>query len=382
MTKRIELSDRIKKLIRESVEDDIDYNNIVVYEASAASTRPITQKGSPYDGAVLSYSFLQEMANTLPEDLVTLQVMHEDHFLPVGRIFAAEVYPADQGHHELNVLFYLDKSSEYVSQIDLAIISEVSIGALPEHAYCSECDFDFRTSYYAMAYGECENGHEIGVDGCHLRLTKLEKWKEVSLVNRGASDKPKILNSAKQRLGKEEVQRLAASGSPADTLYLFASSAKTSKPNSEEPTMNVNEHLLELSQKNGRLESEKSTLEAANLTLKDDLKNRDETITTLNARVQELENDGTVKELETQLSSSTSALEKATAAFRPQYELACTAAGIEKVEDANLDTMIQVVEDAGIKLAAVPRGQQTETGEEEAKFSDFDPHSNDAYITP
>jgi len=79
---------------------------------------------------------------------------------------------------------------------------------------------------------------------------------------------------------------------------------------------------------------------------------------------------------------STSALEKATTAFRPQYELACAAAGIEKVEDANLDTMIQVVEDAGIKLAAVPRGQQTGTGEEEANFSDFDPHSNDVYTTP
>lgn len=385
MAKRIEITSRIQDRIRATVGEDIDYNNIVVYEACAASTRPLSQQGSPYDKAVMTQSFLMEMANYLPEGLVTLQVMHENQFLPIGRIFAAEVYAAEHGHHELNVLFYLEQSSEYVSQIELAIIDEVSIGALPEHALCSECGFDFRESYYSMMYGECENGHIIGEDGCHLRITKLEKWKEVSLVNRGASNKPKILGQAKQRLGKEELQRLAASGDNANTLYLFASSAKPATPNQDNEESNMDPKvIMELSSENGRLKAVEATLNDK-LTLADTkIADQDQKITELTQEISTLKASDTsekVTELESQLVTLNDTVTSVTDTLRPQYALACTAAGLTLKEDATVEEMCAAITDSGIKLAAVPRGQVTDQDNPLNLSQDYDLAANHAFVT-
>lgn len=387
MTKRIEITESVKKAIRNVVGDDIDYSNIVVYEASAASTRPIDQSSSVYHKSVMSRGFLVQMAGYIPNNPVTLQVMHQNEFLPVGKVFAADVYDVEQGHSELNVLFYLEKSSEYVTPIDLAIIDEVSVGAMPKHAYCSECGFDFRSSYYAMMYGECDNGHNIGEDGCHLRLTDLEKWSELSLVNRGASDKPKILTSAKQRLGKEEVQRLAASGSSADAFYLFASAAKNppSKLETEEPTMDP-KTIMELSSANGRLEANNETLKSKLELAEQTVSKKDLEIKGLQDTVKELKaNDSTAKVegLELKLSKSEEKLNAAAAVLQPQYKLACTAASLEFKDDADLDEMCSAIDKAGIKLAAVPRQQKTQDPESDPAETQFRDNStaNHAFVT-
>lgn len=387
MTKRIEITENVKKAIRSVVGDDIDYNSIVVYEACAASTRPIDQSSSVYHKSVMSRSFLVQMAQFLPEGQITLQVMHENGFLPIGKVFSAEVFDVELGHSELNVLFYLDSNSEHVSKIDLAIIDEVSIGALPKHAYCSECNFDFRSSIYAMIYGECENDHQIGVDGCHLRLTDLEKWSELSLVNRGASDKPKILTSAKQRLGKEEVQRLAACGSSAESLYLFASTSKATSINNtpEEQDMDP-KMMMTLSSENGKLLAEKESLTAQLELSQSKVTATEAELKNLQTKVTELEASDTTGKVETltaELSSSKASLDSALATIKPQYKLACTAADIEFNDNATLDEMCSAIEQSGIKLAAIPRSQQTKDDDSNDKIelSQDKTYANHAFIT-
>lgn len=387
MTKRIEITENVKQAIRSVVGDDIDYNSIVVYEACAASTRPIDQSSSVYHKSVMSRNFLVQMAQILPEGQVTLQVMHENSFLPIGKVFSANVYDVELGHSELNVLFYLDANSEHVSQIDLAIIDEVSVGALPKHAYCSECSFDFRSSIYSMMYGECENDHQVGVDGCHLRLTDLEKWSELSLVNRGASDKPKILTSAKQRLGKEEVQRLAACGSSAESLYLFASTSKAPSINNTPEEQDMDHKLMmTLSSENGKLLAEKESLTAQLELSQSKVTANEAEITKLQGKVSELEAsdvDGKVEQLTAQLSSSKTLVDSALATIKPQYQLACTAASIEFKDDATLEEMCAAIETSGIKLAAIPRNQQTKDDDSGAQveLSQDYSYANQAFIT-
>ncbi len=371
MAKRIAITERIKEKIRLVVDDDIDYDKISVYEATGASTRPIDQKHSAYHGAQMTESFLREMAAWLPEKTVTLQVMHEDHFLPVGNVFAAEVYDASEGHFDLNVLFYLESDSPHATKIDLAIIDEVSIGATPEHAYCSECGFDYVANPEAFWWRECEEGHVIGEDGCHLRLTKLDKWRELSLVNRGASSKAKILGSAKQRLGKEEYQRLAASGSNPDAVCLFA--CATHQPPTEnldnKETITMSEKaLMELSATNGKLEGKNEAL-TAKLELSDsklaEQVTLNEKLTTENAELKSNVNSEKVEKLEVELAAANEAVTSATKVIKGQYTLACTAAGIDQKEDISLTDMISTIEKAGVKLAAIPRSQQTQEHEQD-----------------
>lgn len=363
MAKRIDITERIKEQIRAVAGDDIDYDKIAVYEAEAASTRAITQKRTSYHGATMTESFLREMANWLPDNPVTLQVMHDDHFLPVGKVFYAEVFTAAEGHHNLNALFYLEKDSEHVSKIDLAIIDEVSVGALPKHAYCSECGFDFMDNPHYMWWGECENEHKIGENGTHLRLTKLDTWNELSLVNRGASSKPKILGSAKQRLSKEEYTRLAASGSSPEGLYLFATATpQDSNQNLDNKERPMDPKLLELSAANGKLEAEKETL-ATKLQLADKNQAEQKTlIDTLTEENQQLKANGTnekVQQLEADLDEAQKLTASALSTLKPQYCLACTAADIEPKEDATLAEMVTTINEASVKLVLVPRTQQT-----------------------
>ena len=360
MAKRVPITDAIKSKITAAVNDEIDYEKIVVFEACAASTRPISQKGGPYDKARLTENYLNQMAACLPEQQITLQVMHEDRMLPVGKVFAAQTYPADNGETDLNVLFYMDAESEHVKDIDLAIIDEVSIGALPKHAFCSECDFDFMSEPYAMWYGECENGHVLGENGCHLRVTELEKWKELSLVNRGASNNAKILGETKQRLGKAQFAELCSENAFAPMLYLFAKESDFSKPT------NLGDHSmdqksLELAQTAGRLEFELKLANSEKEKLELQLTASQEKVTSLTEQVKTLEansDSGKVAELEQKLSDKDALLSQAAETIKPQYEIACSASGQEIKADATLAEMVETIDKAQIKLAAVPRGSE------------------------
>lgn len=355
MAKRLVLNDSLKAAIIAAAGDaDFDFNKIVAYESVAASTRPITQRSSPYHDARMTETYLREMASSLTSNSVTLQIMHNNEMLPIGKVFLADVFEAEAGHFELNAAFYLESDSEYVSKLDLSIIDEVSVGTMAKHAYCSQCDFDYMTDPIYLYYRECPNDHVLGQEGVHLRLTNMDFWKELSLVNKGASSKPKILGSAKQRLGQEGYRSLAASNSQLDLMYL--ASTPTLKPETKPQTgAPMDPAMLELAQKTGRLESEKQVLEASLSTTKQSLETAQAKVVDLEAQLA-AEKSKQPEELTTLKASA----EKVSTFLTAQYKVACVAAGLELKEGATTEEMISALDAAQVKLAAIPRGGVTQ----------------------
>lgn len=373
MAKRLTLTEKLKKLISAAAgDDDIDFTQIAAYEAVAASTRPISQRATAYHGAQMSQAFLEEMVTHLGGESVPIQVMHSGNMLPVGKVFNAAVLEAEQGHHDLNVLFYVDAQGEYARQIDLGMLDEVSVGALPEHAYCSECDFDYMAEGNEMNfyYRECDNGHEIGRDGVHLRLTGLATWKELSLVNKGASDKPKILGSAKQRLSKESYEQLAASahGQSLELSYLLCSPTANEDNGDDMNLEHLTNQVSTLSAANGKLETklehEQSNLQAAkdqNAVLQQQIKDLQ---TELAAN-----SDSSANKKLADAEAKLAAAEPLLTEFDKQIKLAAVAAGIELADDADTETKLKVLEQAQVKLAAIPRGGVTKPAGEESDLA-------------
>tara|TARA_X000001388_G_scaffold52616_5_gene38370 strand:+ start:7648 stop:8817 length:1170 start_codon:yes stop_codon:yes gene_type:complete len=360
MAKRLTLTERIKALITEAAGDEIDFSQIAAYESVAASTRPINQPHTAYHGAIMTEGFLSQMATAYKEESVPIQVMHNGQMLPVGKVFAAETFSADEGHTDLNVLFYVDANSQYARDIDLAILDEVSIGAASTHAYCSECSFDYMEEGNEMSfwYRECDNGHQIGKDGVHLRLTELRAWKELSLVNKGASNKPKILGSAKQRLGKDAYNQLAASHSNPEAVqfsYLACSPTQSETTGETMDLSALSNQVSTLSAANGKLELKLETAESALEASQTEVAKLKGQIETLEAQV-EAGSDSKLKTELTEAKTSLEAAKKIVGCFDEQLKVAAVAAGLEFSEDATADEKIELLKKAQIKLAAIPRG--------------------------
>ncbi len=375
MAKRLQLTAEMQSAIRRvSGNEDIDFSKIVAYESVAASTRAISQKNSPYDGAMMTETYLREMSAALLASSVTLQVMHNNQVLPIGQVFMADVFSADSGHFDLNAAFYLEADSEYVQKLDLGIIGEVSVGTLPKHAYCSQCDFDYMQAPWALFWRECENEHQIGVDGVHLRLTNMASWNELSLVNRGASSKPKILGTAQQRLGKETYQRLAASNTNFDLSYLACGVTPSSTPNNVTGE-SMDKQTLELAQSVGRLESEKGQLEASMATLKTQL----ESANSQNAQLKtELEAAKSASPAD--LESTKSELAAVTAFLTEQYQHAVIAAELTAKDAPTIQEMMEGLREANVKLAAIPRGGVTKPSGSETTVAAPDYSLAAAYV--
>jgi hypothetical protein len=200
--------------------------DIVVFDATAASTRPITKRGSIFDGATMTKAMLDEMAVILNSGTqsVPLHVSHDTYDLPIGKVFQASVEPSPDGSFDLRTLFYLPaEETELVKNINLGLTNEVSVGVQSKQMICSTCGWDYIGAGNNAMYlwdRTCPNEHTIGVDGNHLVMSGVDLWTELSLVSRGASAQARIH-------GQSEAiqQRLAASGiSPAATM-LFASSS-------------------------------------------------------------------------------------------------------------------------------------------------------------
>lgn len=363
MAKRLELTEKHKEAIRAVAGDpDMDFSKIVAYEAVAASTRPISQRSSPYNGAQMTEAYLRQMSAHLKANPVTLQVMHDDYTLPTGRVFMSDVFAAEAGHWDLNAAFYvLASETALLEKIDTSIIDEVSVGTMPKHAFCSQCDFDYMSEPYYLYARECPNEHQLGKDGVHLRLTEMSTWTELSLVNRGASSKPKILGAAKQRLGAETYQRLAASGAQPDLSFLFSAVTLAPQPPKTNPTGEVMDpQMLELAQTNGRLESEKKTLA-------DQLTASQAALTTANTEIADLKtkleaaSTDTVKELDTLKASHATV----TTFLSAQYKAACVAANLTEVPNATPEQMIAAIDEAKVVLAAIPRGGVTDPADKQ-----------------
>src|SRR5690606_17876502 len=104
---------------------------------------------------------------------------------------------------------------EVLAKVDSAVVDEVSVGLLTQHAFCSECDFDYfgpEATFTNIVMATCDQGHEIGVDGVHAKLVGLVDWAELSLVGSGAARNAKVLPKAKHSFKKETLDKLAADG--------------------------------------------------------------------------------------------------------------------------------------------------------------------------
>lgn len=362
MTKRVELTGQLLQLLKEKTGDDnFDVSKVVAYESIAASTRPLKQRNSPYDKAVMSRSVLSDAADILANTSVPLLVMHKGEMLPIGQCLDAGVVQAEQDHHELRVVFYLEESNELVSKLDNGIVDEVSVGMLAEHAYCSECDFDYMKpeNMYNFWLRSCDNDHVLGQDGTHLRLSGCSSWSELSLVGKGASNNAKIVNRAQQRLSTESYQKLAASGQSPDLVYLLCSSSTAPQvklpSNLEANEMELTQLITELSTEKAQVISLKASEQA--------LSARAETLTTENAELKLSVDTLTSKVATLEANDAVAALatanEQLTAAqafIKTNWELALRATGKEVPTEAPTSAeMITQLEAAQVQLAAIPR---------------------------
>ncbi len=126
--------------------------------------------------------------------------------------------------------------------------------------------------------------------------------------------------------------------------------------------------LMELSATNGKLEGKNEAL-TAKLELSDsklaEQKTLNEQLTKENVELKSNADSEKVENLEVELAASKESVTSATKVIKGQYELACTAAKIDLKEDATLEDMVSTIEKAGVKLAAVPRSQQTQEHEQD-----------------
>ena len=321
MAKSVPITPRIQNLItRNTGGDQVDFNAIVVFEASVTNTRPLTKPGSIFDKGQIQVDTLNQMASYLNSGgFVPLQTLHPNgDELPLGRFFYGEVLPSTlgDGSSELVCLFYLPKDDSNVPKLENGIIDEVSVGFVGQQLLCSKCSWDWRgpeASFSNFYDRVCGNDHVLGEDGAYLKINGLDRWTETSLVSKGAANNAKILGRTKQRLGQEQYDRLAASGVAPEHLMLIATtttsprSPKTMDKELIEELANlkagqkIHEHTISL--KDAEITALKTTNEALsteNKTLKEgtELKAAQTSLAESQAKVTELEASAKTAETE------------------------------------------------------------------------------------
>lgn len=234
MFKQVEKSERIRGLVAKAYGDgEVRLDDLAIFEAVAVNTRPLKRSHGLFARAVLTEDTLHEMRAWLEAgNHVPLQTMHRDG-IPKGKVFAGETRRNSDGTLALHTLFYLPMSageSEMIRKINAGVIAEVSIGVENREIRCSACGFDYLGSDATIEHVfscTCSNGHTIGQAGVHARLHGLQKWMELSLVDRGAAQGATILPRPQQTFQMDEKR-----GFDRTALRLFASA---DEPNKETP---------------------------------------------------------------------------------------------------------------------------------------------------
>ena len=225
----IEKHPKVKQKLQALLGSKVDLSTLAVFEARANDTLGITGAGGFLKDARMTKSYLQAMSARVQEgQYVPIIELHNQHdSLPVGRIFDAGVF-TNGDEADLHALFYVDADSEYAKKIENGIIAELSTGTTPKDLKCSACGYDFlasadnrRNLYRGKNYDPlCPEGHQWGVGGNHLKLSALGKWKEMSVVTRGAVDRAKVLGESELKLAVSDKQINLAASDNSDTLLL------------------------------------------------------------------------------------------------------------------------------------------------------------------
>ncbi|WKV22010.1 hypothetical protein Phage2-1_00009 [Achromobacter phage 2-1] len=277
MAKSVKINPTIESRIRaNNGGDDVDLTKVVVFETVAASTRPISKRGSIFDKGVISASTLIEMANYLntQKGFVPLHTLHPmGDELPLGRFFYAEVLPSPTGDGSMDLVtqFYISATEEdKIAKMEQGIIDEVSVTLRTKTILCSECGWDYLgkdASIMNLLDQTCGNDHTVGHNGVHVNLNGMEAWTETSLVSKGASSNAKIAGRAKQRLSSEHYEKLAASGINPDATFLTAT-IKDHPRSSDTMDKETLDRLTALSASEATLKAQVIVLTASEETLK------------------------------------------------------------------------------------------------------------------
>ena len=226
MTKEIEMTEELISKFKSKFGEEVDSSNFYMFECRALSTEAVHQ-GTIYDGAVVDSNILVSMADKInnSDENIGIHIMHNDDDLNIGRAFSARLNIDENGSTALYATCAIlkdEESDKVINKIENNVLDEVSVQFLSEHAYCSECHWDYMgedATFENWWDKTCANGHTIGVDGCHLELEGLANFSEISIVNRGAAKNPKILSQKKRSLFREgELMSLAASGKAPEFL--------------------------------------------------------------------------------------------------------------------------------------------------------------------
>lgn len=355
MPRQVEKTDRIAELIRRATQDpEFNVDSVAIFEARAFNTRPVSKKGTIWEGAVHSVDMLREMSDLFAKgETVPLLAQHRSG-LPLGQVFYSEPVRAPDGEFDLHTLFYLPKSEDaLIKRLDANVVKETSVGVRPKALLCNKCGFDFMaedTTWEHLYERTCENGHTIAKDGTRLLGKGLDRWFELSLVDRGAASDTAVLSPSQQVLGKKIVG-LAARDAGDRRPYLIASfsAQEPTDPPKHGAKKNVDE-IVEL----------KADLTVANR----DLKAAQESVTALTAERDALKK--TVGELQTtdaaKLKPSLDAAmtflkEQATASLaalgRPVENLADTAEGLIETIKKNRELLAAVIPAGGVSGPSV-----------------------------
>lgn len=229
--KHLPMTPALAELITKAVGVDVDTSKLTVFETIALNTKPLPGKGGTiFEKAVVEPITLTQMVDFINAgNHIPLIADHELFGAPKGRFFHAGLYydpEAGFDSLEMRALFYLDETERaLIDKIDAGSLDEVSVSFLSTQFLCSECGwdyFEFGTDSNIRSH-TCENGHTIGEDGVHAKLVGLNQFIELSLVVRGAADKPKIVGKSQAKLAPETAYRLAAHGFEPDALVVNAS---------------------------------------------------------------------------------------------------------------------------------------------------------------
>lgn len=249
MTKELTLNEETLAFFKSKFGEDVNPDKFYIFKCRAISTEPIHQN-TIYNGATVTSSLLSEMEHRVnsTDENIGIHLMHEDQDLNIGRVFHAEV--VNEGnttalYADMAVLITPDVQS-IIDRIENNILDEVSVQFLAKKALCSECKFDFmgdEATFENWIEGRCPNDHVIGENGCHLELDGLQWFSEISIVNRGAAHRAKIVSQKREQLFSEGglMKSLAASGKSPEFIVATFNSKMEKKMEDKEVQTTPNE---------------------------------------------------------------------------------------------------------------------------------------------
>lgn len=228
--KQLPMTPELSALIKKAVGNDVETDNLAVFETIALNDKPLVgKKNSLFEGAVVKPITLSQMVDSINSgNHLPLIADHELIGAPKGRFFHAGL-EFTGASVELRALFYLDPTeTDLIAKLNAGSLDEVSVSFLSTQFLCSECGWD----YFQFGTSEniwertCANEHKIGVNGTHGEMVGLSQFIELSLVARGAADKPKIVGRSDSKLLPASAMRLAAKGFEIDGLVCRASAGE------------------------------------------------------------------------------------------------------------------------------------------------------------